>query len=123
MSRKSNRNRNRNRNRNTNHPAVPQDHRPAQDKPRTITVKGVDLTIDPRSLDDWELMESLYDLQSDPQNNALSVVPFMRRFFGDDYQRVKDALREPDTGVITGDDMAGFVQELLERLNETLPNS
>ena len=101
----------------------PQDHRPAQDKPRTITVKGVDLTIDPRSLDDWELMESLYDLQSDPQNNVLSIVPFMRRFLGDDYQRAKEALRDPDTGVITGDAIAGFVQELLERLNETLPNS
>ena len=71
----------RKRNRNTNHPAVPQDHRPAQDKPRTVTVKGVALTIDPRSLDDWELMESLYDLQSDPQNNALSVVPFLRGMF------------------------------------------
>ena len=59
----------------------PQDHKPAQGKPRTVTVKGLVLTLDPAKLNDWELMESLYDLQSDPQNNALSVVPFLRGMF------------------------------------------
>ena len=44
----------------------PQDHKPAQGKPRTVTVKGLVLTLDPAKLNDWELMESLYDLQSDP---------------------------------------------------------
>lgn len=80
-----------------------QDHKPAQGKPRTVTVKGLVLTLDPAKLNDWELMESLYDLQSDPQNNALSVVPFLRGMFSaKDYGRIKNRLRDPETGRITG---------------------
>ena len=76
----------------------PQDHKPAQGKPRTVTVKGLVLTLDPAKLNDWELMESLYDLQSDPQNNALSVVPFLRGMFSaKDYGRIKNRLRDPET--------------------------
>lgn len=102
----------------------PQDHKPAQGKPRTVTVKGLILTLDPAKLNDWELMESLYDLQSDPQNNALSVVPFLRGMFSaKDYGRIKNRLRDPETGRITGDAMGEFLQELFARLNEESPNS
>ena len=102
----------------------PQDHKPAQGKPRTVTVKGLVLTLDPAKLNDWELMESLYDLQSDPQNNALSVVPFLRGMFSaKDYGRIKNRLRDPETGRITGDAMGEFLKELFARLNEESPNS
>ena len=102
----------------------PQDHKPAQGKPRTVTVKGLVLTLDPAKLNDWELMESLYDLQSDPQNNALSVVPFLRGMFSaKDYGRIKNRLRDHENGRITGDAKGEFLQELFERLNEESPNS
>ncbi len=101
----------------------PQDHRPAQGKPRTVTVKGISLTLDPKLMDDWELVELLYDYQSDPEGNALAVIPFLRKVLGDGYARVKDALRDPDTGRISGESMGEFVEELMEKLNDAAPNS
>ena len=91
-------------------------------KPRTVTVKGLVLTLDPAKLNDWELMESLYDLQSDPQNNALSVVPFLRGMFSaKDYGRIKNRLRDPETGRITGDAMSEFLQELFRASERGIP--
>lgn len=111
-------------NRNSSKRNRPQDHKPPQDRPRTVTVQGLRLTLDPAKLNDWELMESLYDLQFDPQNNALSVVPFLRGMFSaKDYGRIKNRLRDPETGRITGDAMGEFLQELFARLNEESPNS
>ena len=72
----------------------PQGHRPAQGKPRTVTVKGISLTIGPKLMDDWELVELLYDYQSDPEGNALAVIPFLRKVLGDGYASVKDAKGE-----------------------------
>lgn len=111
-------------NRNRSKRNRPQDHKPPQDRPRTVTVQGLSLTLDPAKLDDWELMEALYDLQADPERNALSIVPFLRGLFGtEDYRRIKDKLRDPVTGRIEGEKMGGFMQELFSKLNESAPNS
>lgn len=110
-------------NRNSSKRNRPQDHKPPQDKPRTVTVQGLRLTLDPAKLDDWELMEALYDLQSDPEHNALSMVPFLRGLLGDDYPRVKNLLRDHATGRIGGEAMGEFVSRLLEELGKTAPNS
>ncbi|NMM99326.1 hypothetical protein [Bifidobacterium olomucense] len=113
-----------NRNRSAAPAGRPQDHTPPLSKERTVTVKGVTVTLDPSKLDDWELMESLYDLQSDPEGNSLSVIPFLRGLFSpEDYRRVKESLRDPGTGRITGTAMGGFLKELFERLNDAFPNS
>lgn len=88
--------------------------------PRPVTVMGVDVTIDPERFDDWELMESLYLLQKDPERNAFEIVPFLRAILGDQYQTVKDGLRDPETGRVTGTRMGEFVQQLFQQVD---PNS
>lgn len=110
-------------NRNRSKQNHPQDHKPPRDKPRTVTVQGISLTIDPKLMDDWELVELLYDYRSDPEGNALAVIPFLRKVLGDGYARVKDALRDPNTGRISGESMGEFVEEMMEKLNDAAPNS
>lgn len=45
----------------------PQDHKQSKNTVRRVNVRGIDIGIDPKVLDDWEFMESLYDLQADPK--------------------------------------------------------
>lgn len=47
----------------------PQDHKQSKNTVRRVNVRGIDIDIDPKVLDDWEFMESLYDLQADPKGN------------------------------------------------------
>lgn len=99
---------------------TPQDHKPPRGKVRHVQVMGVDVDIDPSRLDDWELMETLYDLQADPEGNALKVVPFIRTLLGEtQYQTVKEQLRDSD-GRITGSRMSEFMTGLFEHMD---PNS
>ena len=119
MSRK---NRNRNYGNGNQHPAAPQDHKQPKKETRHITVRGIDVVIDPKVLDDWEFMESLYDLQADPKNNALQIIPFLRRLLGDSYGKVKNELRGAD-GRIDGETMGTFMTELFEELDKAFPNS
>ena len=60
----------------------PQDHKQSKNTVRRVNVRGIDIGIDPKVLDDWEFMESLYDLQADPKGNALQIIPFLRRLLG-----------------------------------------
>lgn len=96
----------------------PQDH--LKPMPKDVTVHGVTLSIDPSALDDWELLENVYSLQADPKRNGLNAVPILRSLLGDDYQRVKDALRDPQTGRIPVEEVGGFLEELFSKL---APNS
>lgn len=104
-------------------PVKPQDHKPASGKPRIITVKGIDVQIDPRKLDDWELFEAASLIQQDPEKNAYMQVEFLQRLFGDEeYRRIKDALRNPD-GRLPGTRMSGFLEAMFEQLGDLNPNS
>ena len=76
----------------------------------------------PKVLDDWEFMESLYDLQADPKGNALQIIPFLRRLLGDSYDKVKNGLRGAD-GRIDGETMGAFLTELFEEMGKAFPNS
>lgn len=89
-------------------------------EPREVSVDGVTIRVDPKAFDDWEVTESLYALQNDPKGGALEVVPLMRRLLADDYERVKDALRDPHTGRIPVEAMAGFLDRMLRAM---APNS
>lgn len=42
----------------------PQDHQQPKDKPKRITVKDIDLTVDPKIFDDLEIIEMLSDINS-----------------------------------------------------------
>lgn len=100
----------------------PQDHKQSDDTVRRVSARGIDIGIDPKVLDDWEFMESLYDLQADPKGNALQVIPFIRRLLGDSYDRVKNGLRGAD-GRIDGETMGAFLTELFEEMGKAFPNS
>lgn len=100
-------------------PETPQDHKPGTlTKPRKVTVQGVALTIDPNILDDFRIVDELYDLQSG--DNAFAVVPLLRRILGDDYRRVLDALEDPATRRVPTEAVTGFITELFKRI---APNS
>lgn len=73
-------------------------------------------------LDDWEFVESLYDLQADPKGNALQIIPFLRRLLGDSYGKAKNELRGAD-GRIDGETMGAFLNELFEEMSKAFPNS
>lgn len=99
-----------------------EDHKPPKGSPVTVTSHGVTVTIDPASLDDLDVLEALYDMQhsdEDP-NGAFEIVVLLRKLFGDDYRRVKDALRDPETGRIPGETLNGFLTDVFEK---AAPNS
>ncbi len=111
----------------------PQDHK--KKKPKTdpgsvrITVRGVDLTIPVSALDDYELMEDLVSAQSlsgstDPQDMGRAAQAGFRvlgRMLGDrDMARIKDAVRNPDTGRVPMSEMMAVLGEIFEAAN---PNS
>lgn len=100
----------------------PQDHKQSKNTVRRVNVRGIDIGIDPKVLDDWEFMESLYDLQADPKGNALQIIPFLRRLLGDSYGKVKNGLRGAD-GRIDGETMGTFLIELFEEMGKAFPNS
>lgn len=83
-----------------------------------VTVQGIDVTVTAGRLDDWEFMEALYELQD---GDALQAVPILRSLLGEDtYRQVKDRLRDPHTGRVSGGRMAEWITELFRRLS---PNS
>lgn len=79
----------------------PQDHKQSKNTVRRVNVRGIDIGIDPKVLDDWEFMESLYDLQADPKGNALQIIPFLRRLLGDSYDTRSRTDCEAQTGAST----------------------
>ena len=99
---------------------TPQDHKQPKDKPITVTVNGVQVTIDPAVFDDLEVVEALYDMQSGDNTGTLSIVKFLRKVFGDDYARVKEALRDPDTGRVEVEAITGILEQVMGQAN---PNS
>ncbi len=101
---------------------TPQDHKQPKDKPQTLTVKGVEVTIDPAIFDDLDMVEYLYDLQNmaDDATNSFAIIPFLHKLLGDSYKQVKDALKDPETGRIGMQAVGDFVTELMQKVN---PNS
>lgn len=101
----------------------PQDHRLPKDAPRRVSFDGVEFDIDPNVFDDLDVLEDLYDIQNstnDP-NGAFKIIPLLKKILGDDaYRRAKDALRDPDTGRIGMEAVAGF---LIEVMGQASPNS
>lgn len=100
----------------------PQDHKQPKDKPRRIEVMGATLTIDPSILDDLDMVEYLYDLQHADENaeGSFSIVPLLKKLTGTAYPKVKNALRDPETGRVSMEAVGRFVTRLMK---EADPNS
>lgn len=95
----------------------PQDRKPKDDGTMTVTVRGVELTVDREAFDDFELLDDLNALENGSPQRLPSV---LRRLVGDQWGKVMDGLRDKDTGRVSAEAGAGFVGELMEALN---PNS
>ena len=98
----------------------PEDRKPkASEKPEWIevTVRGVDLKIDPDALDDFELMDDLNELEQN--ENPVRLPSILRRLVGDQYREVMDALRG-ENGRVTVEAGSEFLSEVMEAV---APNS
>lgn len=93
-----------------------------KDEPIVVSVKGVDLTVDPQLLDDLETLELLSQLSpaDDTEPNMFAVVPLLKRLFGEKYKQVKNALRNKETGRISMEEVHDFIFEYLSKVS---PNS
>ena len=98
-----------------------------KDQPVTVTVMGVELTIDPAVFDDLDVLEALADIQAagdDPEaggRGAFAIIPLLRKILGTGgYKNMKAALTDPDTGRIPVEKVAEFLTQVMEQAN---PNS
>jgi hypothetical protein len=87
----------------------------AADQPRTVTVQGIEVTIDPKIFDDYELIEESAEMQENPT----VIVSMLRKILGTQYGPVKEALRN-ENGIVPVEAMANFFAEVMQK---AAPNS
>lgn len=80
---------------------------------RTITVAGVQLTVDPTVLDDFELLESLAEIQ---RGDVLVLPKVFRAVAGDKAQELLDALRG-ENGRVTATAATEVLVQIMRELN------
>lgn len=101
----------------------PQGRKTPKNRPKTVEVMGVTVTVGPAIFNDLDMVEYLYDLQNAQEGDgsgAFAIVPFLKKLCGDQYTAMKDALRDPDTGRVSIDKVSDFIAQLLEQV---APNS
>lgn len=87
----------------------------------TKEIKGIKITLDPNILDDWDVQEALMTFIPSEDDD----VPPKERFFalknlcdillGDDFEVVREHLRENNNGVASLTDIANFMAEIFEK--------
>ena len=82
----------------------------------TITVVGVQLTVDPTVFDDFELLESLAEIQ---RGDILSLPTVFRAVVGDQAQALLDAVRD-ERGRVTA---TAATEMLLQIMRELAPKA
>lgn len=98
----------------------PQDHKTPKpsvaqvDGGRSVTLRGVTVTVPDDALNDFEFLDDLRALDVD--GNASRLPSILRRLVGDDYRQVMDALRG-ENGRVTIESGADFIKELLEAIS------
>jgi hypothetical protein len=102
------------------HVKQPSDRKPKAetDADRTVTVRGVEVTLSPDALDDFELLDDLAELQRNQKRGASRVPSMLRRLAGDDgFRAVADGLRDPASGRVPATVAVVFVFEVFQALN------
>ena len=95
----------------------PQDHLPPKGTPKLITIRGVELSVDPEMFDDLDLLDTLDQVN---EGNGLRLAGGLRRVTGDKFSKVREALRDPETGRIPLEVAGEFFIEVMESI---VPNS
>ena len=95
----------------------PQDHKQKAETPTpgSITVRGVEFTVAPDALDDFELLDDINELEQN--GNPARLPSILRRLLGDQYGQAMDLARDTDTGRVTVEAGAALVSDVLGALN------
>jgi hypothetical protein len=88
----------------------------ALDDLRTITVAGLQLTVDPTVFDDFELLESLAEIQ---RGDILGLPKVFRAVAGDQAQELLDAVRD-ERGRVTA---TAATEVLVQIMRELAPKA
>lgn len=80
---------------------------------KRVTVDGIEVRIDPEKMADIEIVEAVVEANDDQASEidrlAATVRLFKLVYGGEQYARIKDALRaKSKDGVVSADDMAKF---------------
>lgn len=79
---------------------------------RTITIKGVQVTVDPTIFDDFELLESLAEVQ---RGDVLALPAVFRAVAGDKAQALLDAVRD-ERGRVTATAATELLVQIMSEL-------
>lgn len=97
-------------------PRTPQDHQPKApvDGAHVIELDGHEWRIEEESLDDFELLDDLAEIEA---GNAVRAPRVLRRLLGEDqYKAMLDTLRDPETGKVTTTAAGKFLTDLFGAL-------
>lgn len=78
---------------------------------QTIEVRGITLTIDPETFDDTDLLDALCDIRD---GDPLPIGRALRQVAGADYQKLKEAMRDPKTGRVKASTAAEVFVEIFQ---------
>lgn len=86
----------------------------------TVKVKGIEVVADTDALNDWDVLESIIDLQDEDVNDIkrlASLRNLLVTILGESgFRKAKTDLRKK-LGHLKADDLADFVKELLEAIS------
>ena len=93
-----------------------------KDEQIIVSIKGIEITIDPHVFDDWKILEllALLNPPDGTEANPFAVVSLAKRILGKQYQHVMNALENKETGRIPQEEMTDLVTKIME---EASPNS
>lgn len=92
-------------------------------KTKTVTVQGIEVTVNPRVFDDWRTLELMSLMQPDDGSapSGTAGLAFFRRVLGSQCDEVQKALGEKDEdGFVPQEVLGNFMEELM---NKVAPNS
>lgn len=95
----------------------PQDRKPKAGSVQTVTVRGVELKLSTEVFDDLDLLDAMDQIQ---EGNGMKIATALRRVAGEQYNEVREALRDKETGRIPLESAAEFFTEALQAV---APNS
>lgn len=97
----------------------PQDRKKKIEQPevKTVTLYGMNVTVDPDALDDFEMLDDIGELEN---GNAGRLPRILKRLVGDQYRPLLDAARDKDTRKVSIEAGGEMVEVLMGALD---PNS
>ena len=107
----------------------PQDRKPKQEvtaesevnaTPATVTLRGVEWKVDPHTLEDFEILAWIAEIDAGGPDAAFAAPLALKRILGDQWPDAMAVLRDSSTGRVHPEAGAEFLLDLLQAL---APNS